>query len=415
MFKVRRNTFYTLFIVVLLTTEFFYIEIAGGVARIYHFWAVLVVLLLAGSIPLLLRSKVFIALVFFAAINFLTALLSDTPSAALASLMSNYANIGIVTAVALILLRGSLSDIQVAHLVLFITILSVLWSIAQMTSYQGGLLLALSPEQVLQVQLGFGPAFRTEANTFGKYLVLPFLLFLPMVINGQRKRMLQFAYVLMLLGILMNFTRTALYGILIAILYAFAWYLLKGGFTKVVARYSMIGSGVMLGLLLITSGLIPQSDYAQHKIDNFFDKEEVLEGGSSAYRIEAMEVVLENTLADEKRFLIGNGWGQTYYDVRGEEVQAGGGDLINVFGYSGILGAVAYLAFQFLAFSAAFRLAWRKDRTPQTLLAEGVLFSMVGMFFTGQMSGYLIAPEFYLLLGICVYFSLIPKSQLAVR
>lgn len=412
MLKVRRNTFYTLFIVVLLTTEFFYIEIAGGVARIYHFLAVLVVLLLAGSIPSLLRSKVFIAVVFFAAINFLAALLSDEPSAALVSLMSNYANIGIVTAVALILLRGRLSGIEVAHLVLFITILSVLLSIAQMVSYQGGLLLALSDEQELQVQLGFGPAFRTEANTFGKYLVLPFLLFLPMIISGQHKRVLQFAYMLILLGILMNFTRTALYGILIAILYAFVWYLFKGGFTKVMTRYFMVGSGTILVLLLITSGLIPISDYARHKIDNFFDKEEILEGGSSAYRIEAMEVVLENTLADEKRLLIGNGWGQTYYDIRGEEVQAGGGDLINVFGYSGILGVTAYLAFHFLAFFAAFKLALRRDRTPQTLLAEGVLFSMVGMFFTGQMSGYLIAPEFYLLLGICVYFSLISRSQL---
>lgn len=411
MLKIQRSWFYVLFVVVLLTTEFFYIEVGGGVARVYHFWAAILALLLAGSFPRLLRSGVFVALMLFAGINLLAALLSDAPSAALASLMSNYANLLIVFVVASALLRGRLSMEQLARIILVVTIVSVTWGAIQIAASKAGLLLALSPEQEGQIQVGFGPGFRTEANTFGKYMVLPFLLFLPALLNNRRNRLLWLAYAVMVVGILMNFTRTSLYGITAAIVFAFVWYLTKGQLNKVTMRFFAMASIVFLGISLIASGTIPLSDYARHKLENFFNEEEVLEGGSSAYRLEAMQAVLDNTLGDDKRMVIGNGWGQTYYQVRGGEVQAGGGDTINILGFSGFLGNAAYLLYTALAFLAAARLARRRDRSTQTLVAEGVVFAIVGMFVTGQMSGYLIAPEYYLLLGICVYLSLLRKPR----
>jgi hypothetical protein len=413
MLKLHRSPFYILFVVALLTTEFLYIEIGGGVARIYHFWAVAIVLLLATSVPRLFRSRVFLALVLFAMVNLLAALLSDTPSTALASLLSNYANLAIVIVVAILLLRGRLTIEQLARTLLVVTMVSVVWGVIQIAAFKGGVMLALSPEQEAQIQQGFGPGFRTEANTFGKYMVLPFLLFLPAFLNSRRDRTLRLAYAVMVVGMLMNFTRTALYGVVAALVFAFFWYVVTGQLNKVTLRFLGIGSVFLLGITLILSDALPISDYARYKIENLFNQEEVLEGSSSAYRLEAMQAVLDNTLGNAKRMTIGNGWGQTHYVIRRQEVQAGGGDIINVLGFSGLIGDASYLLYTFLALTAALRVAWRRVRTPQTLFAEGVMFAIVGMFVTGQISGYLIAPEYYLLLGICVYLSLLRKPRRA--
>lgn len=411
MVKLRRSWFYVLFVVALLTMEFFYIEVGGGVARIYHFWAAVLALLLAGSFPRLFRSRVFVALMLFAGINLFAALLSDTPSAALASLLSNYANLLIIFIVAAALLRGHVSLEQLARTILMVTMISVAWGAMQIGAFKAGLLLALSPEQVSQIQMGFGPGFRTEANTFGKYMVLPFLLFLPALLNNRGDKWLWLGYAVMVVGILMNFTRTSLYGITAAIVFAFLWYITKGQLNKVTMRFFAMASIVFLGMTLIVSGAVPLSDYAHYKLENFFSEEEILEGGSSAYRLEVMQAVLDNTLGNDKRMVIGNGWGQTHYVIRGQEVQAGGGDMINILGFSGFLGSATYLLYTSLAFVASAKLARRRDRSPQTLFAEGVVFAIVGMFVTGQVSGYLIAPEYYLLLGICVYLSLLKKPR----
>ena len=223
--------------------------------------------------------------------------------------------------------------------------------------------------------------------------------------------MLQLTYGVMTAGILMNFTRTALYGIASALAFALFWYAIKGQLKNLAARILAIGGSALLGASIMVSSAAPMSDYARYKLDNIFNRKEIVEGESSTYRLAAMEAVIDNTLGSDKRMLIGNGWGQTYYEVFGLEVQAGGGDCVNLLGFSGFIGVAAYLLYSFFAFTAAARLARRRDRSQQTLLAEGVLFSLVGMFVTGQISGYLIAPEYYLLLGICVYLSLLKEPR----
>lgn len=410
-----RGLFYALFLVVLICTEFYYIEVGGGVARAYHFYALAVVVALAFSFTRLLRSSVALTLLLFCAVNLVAALSARDPGAALASLSSNYANMGIVFAVALILVRGKLSFEQFMKLLLTLTMISVIWGLMQILGNQVGLQLALSPEQEFQVDSGFGPAFRTEANTFGKFMVLPFLLFLPMFLTNDRDWRWRAAYAVMVVGILMNFTRTALIGLAAALVFAFVWYLLKGRLTRVMTRFFLIALAVLLVLFLVLADVIPVGEYARYKIDNFFSFEELLDGGSSSYRIESMMVVLDNALSDTRRLLLGGGWGQTLFDVWRQEVQAGGGDLVNILGYSGVIGNLAYLLYTAAAVRAVGKHAVRRDLGTHTLLAEGALFALVGMFVTGQMSGYLIAPEYYLLLGLCVYFSLQPRHPVADR
>lgn len=407
----RRGMFCALFLIALLVTEFFYIEIGGGVARIYHFWAVSIVLLMAGSIPRLLKSDVFIALLIFATVNVIAALLSDQSMQAFTSLMSFFANICVAMAVALVLLRSKLSVERMTNIILGVTLVTIAWGLMQIFAFKIGYNLALSPQQEPQILIGFGPGFRTEANTFGKYMLLPFLLFLPAYLKNLRDRTLQFAYAIMIIGILMNFTRTALIGLAVALVFAFVWYLVTGQLSYVSVRAVKIALVVVLSLTLIASGAVKTSDYARYKLENFFNKEEILEGGSSRYRLMAMNAVIDSTVTDSKRLVIGNGWGQTYSMIFGQEVQAGGGDSVNILGYAGTLGVFFYLLYSWRGFLSLVHIAKRRINPKLTMIAEGLVFVFVGMFITGQISGFLIAPEYWLLIGMCIYLNLVEKFK----
>lgn len=402
----KKSIFYQFFFIVLLTTEFYYIDVGGGVARIYHFFAVLVVIALFRSIPRLFNSKVFLSLLCFTLVNLLAVAFSDRPSAALASLLSFMANVAVAMAIALILVSNKIDLDTFKNLLINLTLLSVVWGMIQIVASSGGLVLALSESQIPQIQIGFGPGFRTEANTFGKYMILPILLFLPEYINNSRKTFLKWSYVIFLFGVFMNFTRTAIYGIGIALIYMIFIYVIRGKFSVLARQSNKLVLITGIGITVLLSGALNVSEYATHKLENLFNREEVLEGGSSAYRIEMMELVIEQTLANEKKMIIGNGWGQTHVDYNGEEVQAGGGDLINVFGYAGLCGVILYLGYMFTALISAAKAARNRIDHTRAQFSEGVILTLIGFFFTAQMAGVLIAPEYWLLIGLCIYLSI---------
>ena len=145
-------------------------------------------------------------------------------------------------------------------------------------------------------------------------------------------------YLIFLVGILMNFTRSSIYGLWIAFIFIFVWYAKRHQLTLLWRRSVKSSSAIIVSIVLIVGGAWNVSEYTLHKFDNLFSQEEILEGGSSAYRLLMMLHVIETTMADTKKMIIGNGWGQTYVYHDGEDVQAGGGDMVNVFGYSGLLG-----------------------------------------------------------------------------
>lgn len=408
----KKKTIFSIFFVILLVTEFYYIQIGGGIARIYHFAAILVILALAGQIPWLFSSRVFLALLGFLGINLLAAILSDAPAAALASFLSLGANVGVAIAVALILISGKVDLLFFKRLILFVTLLSIVWALIQIAAFRlGGVSLALSVQQESQILQGFGPAFRTEANSFGKYLIVPFLLFLPEFVKNRRNKYMIFFYVTLIVGILAVFTRSSIYGLGLAMIFIIFWYLVRGQFSIFARRWSKIAIFAAAGLVVFVSGLLNVSEYALFKIDHLFSQEEILEGGSSAFRIMAMENTLNAFLANEKTILIGNGWGQVYMDYGGDLVQTGGGDLLSTLGYGGLMGGGAYLLFMFFAFFSAMKVAKSSPDRDKTLFAEGVMFALVGVFFASQMAGYLIAPEYWLLIGVSVYLSAKPRKR----
>lgn len=409
-----RNRFYSIFLVILLTTEFYYIQVGSGVARAYHFLAVLVVILLARHIPRILSSRLFIALMVFVGINLCAIILSGAPERAMASFLAFCANVAVAMAVALILLTRRIELATFKKLILALTLISILWGLIQIVVFRfTGIALGLTPDQTAQVAAGFGPAFRSEANTFGKFMVLPFMLFLPEYIEYQRVRHINWIYIAFIIGIIMNFTRSSIYGMGITFLFIFIWYAQNNKLVLLTTRSIKIIVAIALCVILMISGILRVSEYAQHKLVNLFDQEEILEGGSSGYRMDMMRLILSDTMSDSKKIVIGNGWAQNQYYYHGSAVKAGGGDMVTLLGYAGGLGVAAYLLYMFMAAKSAAKASRASDQDLCSL-AEGVLFALVGIFCTGQMAGYLITPEYWLLIGLALYISVQEQSHRAL-
>lgn len=412
MMKIPHNIFYHVFVASLFFTEFYYIPIGSGVARIYHFIAVVVVIvLMPKTLSVVLGSKVTQGLLLFLFANLLAVAFSDSPSEAAISMMSLMANIGVALAIALVLLKGRISIEKLYTLTMVYAVISVLWSLTQTLGAAAGIPLGLSPEQDTQVAIGFGPAFRTEANTFGKFLVLPFLLYLPRVIQRRKDAMFKWGFVLISIGILINFTRSALIGMAIATVYVVYSYGVRGRLTALLKRTLVFASVISVLLFAIFSNILPVSDYAKFKMENILNPDEIFAGVSSKYRINALEKAWDSILSDRKKLLIGNGWGQLKIEFQGEEIQSGGNDLVHVIGYGGIVALLAYVFYSFRIFSAMRTATRRAPDDGFKLIAQGFTFAFVGIFSTAQLTGHLITPEYWLLVGVGIYFGAIRKRR----
>ncbi len=306
-------------------------------------------------------------------------------------------------ATAEILASGHVSVPLLRRLIIGVTVLSVAWGLMQIVLYRfAGVNAGLSQTQIAQVEYGFGPGFRTEADTFGKFMVVPFMLFLPEFIEHRRIKHMLLVFLVFTVGVLMNFTRSAIYGMARCgtvhslLVYTSAQ---NGSRTR---RSAVLLMALSAGVTLMLGGAL-SSEYATHKMRNFFNKDEIVAGGSSSYRLEMTEAMVNSTLSSTKRIVIGNGWGQTWIEMYGNEVQAGGADVLTVWAYGGAFAAFLYLTFMWLALRASLRAATIKADAEFRALAEGAAFAVGTTFIMAQLAGLIAAPEYWLLMGIVVF------------
>ncbi|MDH5561820.1 MAG: hypothetical protein OEY59_13305, partial [Deltaproteobacteria bacterium] len=71
----------------------------------------------------------------------------------------------------------------------------------------------------------------------------------------------------------------------------------------------------------------------------------------------------------------------------------------------GAFGGATYLLYMLFTFLSAKKVATSRLDTQTTQFAEGIMFVFVGIFCTGQMAGYLIAPEYWLFIGVGICLS----------
>lgn len=407
MLTLKRKTPYALFFAILLTTEFFYIQVGGGVARIYHLLAILIFLGLYRYIPRLFVSSVFWALLGFLLINLIASLHADYPVnvSALSSFLSLAANIGVALATALILVSGRYSFEDLRKLILGITVLAIFWGLVQVFAYKvGGVKLALSEQQVSQISGGFAPAFRTEANTFAKYLNFAFLLLLPSLLRDVNHKKSLGVFAIIFVGMLMSFTRSALYGLSLTVVLAYFWYLFTGRGRLLAPKVMLFLGFGSIALLVFSSQAGSFNEYAAHKIATFFDQQEITEGGSSAFRLMSQRHLIDAFFATEQSFFFGNGWGQVFFDYGGIQWQAGGAEILTVLAYGGIFSGLLYLVYSISALNASRKIAVLHPTTSHASMYEGVMFAILGSVITGQINGAMIAPEYWMMYGIAIYF-----------
>lgn len=379
-------------------------EIAGGIIRLYHLLIPIVVISLYKYIPRALNNGVGRSLLAFMIANIIAALFSQAPGSALASLSLLSANMGIALAISLILISGRLQVQDFIRIALKVAIVSVIWSVLQVSVYKlSGFSLALSEPQSLQVVAGFGTGFRTEANTFAKYLNSIFLLVFPTLLYTKEWKKSFSIAGLLFLGMLVCLTRSALYGLSVTLAYAYFWYVISRRGRLLAPKPVMFIFLALLSLAAFSLVVGGFNDYSAHKLEKFFDSDEILEGGSSGFRLMSQAVLIEAFLNSIKTIVIGNGWGQVIFDFGGIEYQAGGGELITVLAYGGIISSIFYFLYQLKAINSAKKLAIFYGGDRRSAIFEGVMFSIVGLFVTGQINGAMIAPEYWSIFGVAIY------------
>lgn len=411
-----RNSFLSvLFLISILTTGFYLIEVGGGYARFYHFLAVIIIASNIVNIYRLLSSKVFIYLMLFFIVNFIAVIFSNTPLNAMASFTSFMGNIAVAMAVTLILIRGKITDVYFVKILIWVAVISTFFGLLQIIASKFGIILALSEAQESQILIGFGPGFSYEANTFAKFIMIPFFIHLSFIINKVKNtRFSGLVLIIIFSGFIMNFTRTAVFGFAIALMLMFFWYALRGRTLILIKKTSPFLVISILSFGLIMSGAVSVSDYAKYKIESIFNESNLSEDESAIYRMASMQLVVNEALNSQKKLYIGNGWGQSKVIVDGEEVQVGGGDVINIFGFSGVTGVVFYLLFYFSLINGSRKSIYLSNDGYKAALSEGVLFAWVAIFFTTLLSGMLITGEFWMLVGLTWYISLKSNKERAI-
>ncbi len=400
---IRKQMLYTLFVVILLSTEFIHIEFLGGQLRPYHFLVPLVILSLLGCINPITHSGLFWALISFFSVNVLAAALADSPLDAYKSLGLLTINMSIAIAIALILVSGTLDLNRIIEIAVWIAIVSVVMGVSQlMMHYAVGVDLTFTPGQASQLAAGFAIGLRSEANTFAKNLNTVFLLILPILLSDKNWRRVLLIFSLLILGMLTSLTRSALYGLAVTLVIAYIWYLLSGRGRLIASRPLIAAALVAISLTVFTSVVINFNPYAAHKLELFFDTEEILEGGSSGFRLMSQEILLDAFLATDKTIWFGNGWGQVRFPYDDIEMQAGGAEIITALSYGGIFSGLFYCIYQLAAINTVQRGIRKFPYNKFSKSREGVLLALIGLFVTGQLNGAMIAPEYWLVFGMAI-------------
>ena len=412
--RLRKINGYSLFIFTLLVSEFYSIEFFGGALRLYHFLVPFVIIFLLYHLGRVIRTPLALALLLFLFFNGLAAALADNQVEAFRSLGLLTINMLISFAVGLIVISNRLILEDIVKIILMVGLLGTLWGIVQVGSFRlAGLNLSLSPSQAIQIEAGFSPGFRTEANTFAKSLNIAFLLLLPSLIWRQSARRASIIGVLLFAGMLSAFTRSAFYGLSLTLIVIYLWYLITGR-GKALSPRALISLAIVGILVFIFSHIVGNyNEYAQYKIANFFNAVEILEGGSSTTRLAWQTAVWDAFLSTNGTLWFGNGWGQIYVFYQGVTWQAGGGELSLALGYAGLLGGFGYLLYQFIAIGSVHRATVSEVNPELAKIYEGVMFALIGCFITGQLNGAFIAPDYWMLFGLAIGISY--KAKISKR
>jgi hypothetical protein len=404
--KIKAGYIFGAFIPIALLTEFLWIPVGSGYLRPIHVLAPLVIVLFSSHIGKILLSPVFLLLAALLIVNLISSLISDTPSAAFTSYLLLLANFLLAISTALALASKRVSMEQIISLMVFCIILSAAWGLIQVGAFAlAGANLALSEQQASQISAGFAPGFRTEANTLAKFFSTAFLLTFPAVFRLKKRPIFLVYSALLGAGLLISFTRSVLYTLPIILLLIFVWYQISGSGKFISRRPLILGIVFFSGSLVFTTYTVSFNEYASHKIENFFNAQEIQTGDSGSLRLEWQLALLNSFLGSMQGFFFGSGWGQIYYEYWGVMMQPGGADILIFSAYGGVLSGFLFFLLIITALYTTTGMIRRTTGDREALFFQGAMFAILGLTISGIINSSLNSPEYWIVIGMAIYSS----------
>lgn len=385
----------SLFLLLCLTTEFWYVYVFDGVLRPYHLVAPFLLFFLMRETDKAFAAASIRGLVLFLTLNLIASLAVYDWGSALQSYMLFVANGLVAVALFGVMLRR-LDRQAIAETVLAIGVLTVVLGLTQFVGSRAGIDVALSNTQTPFVASGEVAAFWTEPDQLGKFLTMPFLLALVWLVRGRKHAGKLLAFIG--LGIALNFVRSAIYGLIPAVLVLGVIVARESRLRRLFGIILTLALLLFVFLILVNAGVIPLGAYPLQRLARIFDLSytALATDGSGAYRLQSMRMLLDQTLASPESVVVGLGLNQASGSIGGTIVRLGGGDLLNLFGGSGVFGVVSYV----LLVAPLLYVPLRQLRVDSTdWFAQWLLITAVAFLVTGQMSGMLIMPQFWVLIA----------------
>ena len=408
-----------LLILSIIFTEFYWIEVLEGYLKPFHIISVLLFLVYTiFYLRVLRRSKITWLLIAFIFINIICALLSENKMDSLRSFILPLILISIAINTAVALSTNRIYPDSLRKVILYGSLFAVFFGILQMLGYSFfDMLLTLTNRQDYQVALAKrSPSFFTEAVTFGKFLSFPFFLLLPFAFDKESKtaKSLKISVTVLLIGIIINMTRSAMIGIGITLILYFFYLLRRESLSRNLGIF--LGTAAMMLILLpfvigITRvvGSYDKLIYVFQSLTN--PATTIMEDGSVRFRKAGFEETFKGTLESPSTFLWGRGWGQSSIYISNIRRDVGGNLFMNIAYYSGIFALLLFLAVCYRILNVLFHFSKNRDNKNRYLFAEGLLLSFICMLIISQLASMWIAPEFWLVIG-CAIFLEISENEL---
>lgn len=408
-----------LLILSLMFTEFYWVEVMRGYLKPFHIISVILFIIFSVfHLKSLKPSKIFWLFVLFFLICLISIAFSTDWKDSLRSFILPLILFSIALNIAIALYNKKISENLFIKIILYGSIVVTIFAIIQMIAYSSaGTLLTLTQGQDAQIVIAKRPpSFFTEADTFGKFLIFPFLFFLPYVLNKKNKyhEQIKIVIFIFLLGIIINMTRSAMIGLGIACFIYMLYLLKKHSISRNVALVYIMAS---LSIIIIpffsaTTKIVGSHEELTYRIQTLINPSTmIVEDPSAVYRKRGIEETFEGSIESFQSFVIGHGWGSAIISTRGEPKDVGGMLFLNILYYSGIFALLIFLLICARIISVLLKTARIEYNIERCLFAEGILFSFIGMLITSQIASMWIAPEFWLIVGCAIYLEIFMSKK----
>jgi len=303
-----------LLLISIMFTEFYWLEVMEGYLKPFHIVSVILFMIFSiFHLKPLKASKILQFFVVFLFICLISIVFSPDWKDSLRSFILPLILFSISVNIAIALYTKKISDDLFIKIILYGSVMTVIFGIIQMIAYTfTDTLLTFTIGQDAQISIAKRPpSFFTEADTFGKFLSLPFLFFLPFAINKNNRfyKKTKIIIFIFLLGIIINMTRSALIGIgLTGLIYVF-YLFKKNELTRNIATMYIIVSLsiIIFPFFFVTTKVVGSHEELTYRIQTLINPSTmIVEDPSAAYRKKGVEETLEGSFESIQSFLVGH-------------------------------------------------------------------------------------------------------------